>query len=220
MVHQTVNNGADIADYYHSSSSGDRRGSTDNAYSDWINDMRVGFYEEADYGVDWAGTGSGVDVETTFPGTPSDGVLFVRVNTNAESGNLREYRYNGHTATWDFTEFRGAISVTTTETGVTTGVGAGSAIDYGSGAARRSHSMQIVGNSESGIINDIEIALEGSLNGINFKEIFSLFIKDLATASIINTINSIDKPFVKVRRNITLWDVTNDANVDIIITSV
>lgn len=218
MVHDTVNPGIDTLTNWHTSSGGDKRGSTDNHYKDWLNDMRVGFYEEADFGVDWAGTGSGVDVETTFPGTPSDGVLFVRVNTNAESGNLREYRYNGHTDTWDFTEFRGAISVTTTETGIT-GTGAGAAIDYGSTAARTSHTMQIVANANSGSINEVEVAFEGSLNGINFFPMFSLFVKDLSSGS--ETVNNtIEMPMVKVRRNTTLFDVVGDADVDVIITGV
>ena len=218
MVHTTVNKGIGITDRWHTSSGGDKRGSGDNRYKDWLNDMRVGFYEEADYGVDWAGTGSGVDVETTFPVTPSDGVLFVRVNINAESGNLREYRYNGHTDTWDFTEFRGAISVTTTEEGLTA-TGPGTAIDYGSTAARTSHTMQIVGNANTGDINEVEVAFEGSLDGTNFFPMFSLFIKDLLEG--LETVNNtIEMPMVKVRRNITLFDVVGDADVDVIITGV
>ena len=93
MVHTVVNTGIDTLTNWHTSSSGDKRGSTDNHYKDWLNDMRVNFYETADYGLDWAGGGSGVDVETTFPASPSSGVSFARFNTN--TSEFREYYYNG-----------------------------------------------------------------------------------------------------------------------------
>ena len=218
MVHTTVNKGVGITQYYHTSSSGDKRGSTDNHYINWLNDMRVDFYEEADYGVDWAGTGSGVDVETTFPTPVSSGVSFTRVNTNAESGNLRVYKYNGHTAAWEFVEFRGAISVTTTETGLT-GTGVGTAINYGSTAARTKHTMQIIANANTGVITEVEVAFEGSLDGINFFPMFSLFVKDLLSGSE-PVSNTIEMPMIKVRRNITFFDVVGDADVDVIITGV
>ncbi len=95
----------DTLSNWHTSSSGDKRGSTDNPYKDWLNDMRVGFYEAADYGSDisWTGVGSGVNVETTFPATPSSGVIFRRNNTNANSGKVREYTYDG--TNWVKVEF-------------------------------------------------------------------------------------------------------------------
>ena len=96
MVHTVVNEGIDTLTNWHTSSSGDKRGSTDNHYKDWLNDMRVSFFESADYGNDWAGGGSGVDVETTFPASPSSGVSFARFNTN--TSEFREYYYNG--ASW------------------------------------------------------------------------------------------------------------------------
>ena len=101
MVHTTVNEGIDTLDNWHTSSSGDKRDSKDNHYKDWLNDMRVFFYEEADYGndYDWTGSGSGVDVTTTFPGSPSKGVGFQRKNTNAISEELRLYFYDG---AWKF----------------------------------------------------------------------------------------------------------------------
>ncbi len=96
MVHIVVNTGIDTLTNWHTSSSGDKRGSTDNHYIDWLNDMRVNFYETADYGLDWAGGGSGVDVETTFPASPSSGVTFMRKNT--VTGITRFYTYDG--ANW------------------------------------------------------------------------------------------------------------------------
>ncbi len=98
MVHDTVNTGIDTLTYYHTSSGGDKRGSTDNHYKNWLNDMRIDFYEEADYGSDinWSAVGSGVNVETTFPGTPSKGVIFRRKNTNGNSGKVRDYTYDGN----------------------------------------------------------------------------------------------------------------------------
>lgn len=97
MVHTTVNTGLDALTVWHTSSSGDKRSSKDNHYLDIINDMRIEFYEEADYGsdIDWSGVGSGVNVTTTFPGSPSKGVGFRRKNTNANSGKVREYTYDG-----------------------------------------------------------------------------------------------------------------------------
>ncbi len=220
MVYTVKNPGVGVATYYHTSSSGDKRGSSDNAYYDWVNDIRIDFYEEADYGVDWAGTGSGVDVETTFPTTPSDGVSFRRVNTNAESGNTRDYSWNGHTDNWDFSEKRGAISVTTTETGVTTGLGAGTAINYGSTAARNKHTMQINGNGRTGSIDEVEVAFEGSIDGTNFIPLFSLFVRDVPAAGLETIMNTFEMPLIKIRRNITLWDVNGDSDIDIIITSI
>ena len=93
MTHTVVNTGIDTLTNWHTSSSGDKRGSTDNHYKDWLNDMRVNFYETADYGLDWAGGGSGVDVETTFPASPSSGVTFIRFNT--ATNVLRLYSFDG-----------------------------------------------------------------------------------------------------------------------------
>lgn len=218
MVHTTVNTGFDITDIWHTSSAGDKRSSKDNHYLDWLNDMRVGFYEEADYGVDWAGTGSGVDVETTFPTTPSNGVIFVRVNTNAESGNLREYRYNGDSAAWEFNEFRGAISVPTRETGLTS-AGVGSAIIYGNTAARLKHTMSIKGTAGSGSIQEIEVEFQTRQHSSDdFVTAFSLIISDLSSGTI-STSNFIEIGAAEVRRNILVFDVTGDSSVDITITS-
>ncbi len=93
MVHTTVNEGIDTLTYYSGLMAGDRKRSDDNPYIDWLNDERVTFYEEADYGNDWAGGGGGVDVATTFPASPSKGVSFLRLNTN--TSELRLYYYNG-----------------------------------------------------------------------------------------------------------------------------
>lgn len=215
MGHITVNEGIDTLTNWHTSSSGDKRGSTDNHYKDWLNDIRVGFYEEADYGVDWVGTGSGVDVETTFPGTPSDGVLFVRVNTNAESGNLREYRYNGHTDAWEFNEFRGAISVTTTFSGITS-MGPQTAIDYGNTAARAQHSIQIIGNDNTGTFTNATVVLESSLDGVNFDSDGILTITITGAG---NEIDFITFGSVHIRPNVTVLNVSGDADLDIVITS-
>lgn len=93
MVWTTINEGIDTLTNWTGLMAGDKKDSTDNPYLDWLNDMRVGFYESGDYGGDWAGGGSGVNVETTFPDTPSNGVLFVRYNT--VTNILRGYRYDG-----------------------------------------------------------------------------------------------------------------------------
>lgn len=88
MVHDTVNTGIDTLDNWHTSSGGDKRGSTDNHYKNWLNDMRVLFYEEGAYGGNWE------TVETTFPNPASKGVPFARKNT--DTGDLRIYVYDGN----------------------------------------------------------------------------------------------------------------------------
>ncbi len=102
MVWTTVNEGKDTLANWTGLMAGDKKDSADNPYLDWLNDMRVTFYEEADYGNDseWTGAGGGVDVLTTFPGSPSKGVSFLRKNTNGASGLLRLYIFEG--STWEY----------------------------------------------------------------------------------------------------------------------
>lgn len=73
-----------------------------------INDLHIGYYEEADYGTDdaWDGTGSGVDVATTLPGSPSGGRWFIRKNTNgSQNTGVRMYIYDTDQAVWVFHNF-------------------------------------------------------------------------------------------------------------------
>lgn len=183
--------------------------SSNNTYLDTIVDMQVGFSKSGAYGADWA--------IVSLPSSPSDGKHCIRVNTD-DNNQMRLYSYNGIEGEWQFTVFRGAIGVTTVEEDIT-GTGPGTAIDYGGSAPRVNHTMQIVGRANAGSITEVEINFEGSLDGTEFFPIFSLFVQDLTTG-INNVVNTIIMPLVKVRRNITLFTKSGDADVDVIIASV
>ena len=210
MTHTVVNPDTDMVDNW--THAGAKSDSSDNNYKDWINDMGMSQFLSGSFGTDWAGTGGSTDVATTLPSPPSDGKKVLRYNTDLTE--LRRYTYDS--VQWQPETIGGGGLTTTVENIVATG--AGTAIDYGT-APRVKHTMQIIARANTGDIIDIEVNFEGSLNGVEFFPLFSLFAKDITSGNE-TVINSIEISLVEVRYNVTLFDVVGDADLDVSITGV
>lgn len=82
---------------------------TDNDFINLLNDMLLACYTTAaDYGTSaaWDGTGSGVDVRTTFPSNPTLARgPFRRINTNGGNDVMRDWSYNPSAAEWQYIEY-------------------------------------------------------------------------------------------------------------------